>query len=376
MREFHLFDFPENIYVGLDNSFRKKLFSKCISKIGTKYKLAKYLNVDYKAINNWINGYRRMYGKLWKEFIPLHILKKLSDLSKISKREIENNTKAYKIKGGKGLVIKNPILPIKETPALIRLLSHFIGDGYGKTYTVYANKCRRLCIQFQKDLAIFGEVYTHLIYNKIKNIYILSSLKVIPDLIRHFYKIDLETFNSKVPKRLYSLPKKYAAEFLKAFIDDEGNIEDSGMRIYSGNKKLIKGIYKLIRHKFPNIEVKFCKYSVSAREYKLRIPKSSLPTFVKEVGDLYHPIKNERLHFILKLIKQPKKMKGNKWYETKQNILKFIKNNPSTIYELSKEFMITESAIRMHLNNLGKDKLINPLGKTDTRAFIWGSNGS
>ena len=69
-REFHLFDFPNNIYINLNPKFRIKLFDNAISKIGNKTNLAKYLKREIININFWVAGYRIMYNKKYPEFIP------------------------------------------------------------------------------------------------------------------------------------------------------------------------------------------------------------------------------------------------------------------------------------------------------------------
>ena len=43
-------------------------------------------------------------------------------------KEIEKHTVAYKSKG-KSLWIKNPRLPIGESPELFRIMAHMMGDG-------------------------------------------------------------------------------------------------------------------------------------------------------------------------------------------------------------------------------------------------------
>ena len=134
MRKFHIDQFPQDrIYVLLDRKLHNELFDF----IKGGYKFEEFNNRYFKGSLN-----RHTY-KIWKRryspfnkthkvtFIPLWFIVKVSEI--LSKRfPIEEVEK--KIIGFHGpsssKVIWNPKLPLVEDGRLIKILSHFIGDGF------------------------------------------------------------------------------------------------------------------------------------------------------------------------------------------------------------------------------------------------------
>ena len=132
----HLFDFPNYIFIYLEEHFRKEFFESFCELFTSKIKASKFLGVFPSTLNSWIFGKQKDYdrNKEGLQFIPLSKLKIISDAllkdfgNDFSMNEIEKHIMMYRMRAGNP--IKNPIFPIKEGPELTRLLFHLIGDGY------------------------------------------------------------------------------------------------------------------------------------------------------------------------------------------------------------------------------------------------------
>jgi len=373
-REFHLFDFPNNIYINLNPKFRIKLFDNAISKIGNKTNLAKYLKREIININFWVAGYRIMYNKKYPEFIPLKVLKKLSQLLNISQKQFEEKIISYKSRGSR-FEIKYPKLPIIEKQDIARILAHFIGDGSDTKNFYYYNKEKQLHLQIKRDLKLFGDVHTNLKYYKSRKLYYLNIPKVIPNLLKHFYKIEFGTFKSRVPKSFFKLPNSFTSEFLKAYIDDEGDLSNERIRMTSANLLLLKDLRRLIKIKFPSINTTLSKKKNNC--YKLIIYANSLENFVTLIGYPYHPIKRIKFISYLERIKYRRSLNGKrtKRYETKSKILDYIRNDRyCKTHDLSKDFKITEYVIKEHLKMLEDTGLIKSFRESGKSPKIWRIN--
>lgn len=93
--------------------------------------------------------------------------------------EIEKNIFAYKSKG-KSLWVKNPKLPIEESPELFRIIAHMMGDGLANINNVnyFKNNDNGVLKEFASDMRhVFGDIQI----NHTKNIIIF------PITVRHIF---------------------------------------------------------------------------------------------------------------------------------------------------------------------------------------------
>ena len=128
----HFWEFPNNIYVNLKVNFRKKLFKDFCEKFNTdkeatQYlfkKAKKYSRINFYSFYSSIRNYKTMNKR---RAIPIWIILNIVKLSKINLRTIESNIEAYG--SSRGILVENPILPVRVTPEFDSILAHMLGDG-------------------------------------------------------------------------------------------------------------------------------------------------------------------------------------------------------------------------------------------------------
>jgi predicted transcriptional regulator len=259
---------------------------------------------------------------------------------------------------------------------LIKIVAHLLGDGHisgafgtglpkGKTHSEYRNFSLELLDSFERDLSIFGEV-------PITKNYQRGSL-IIPNLIGyiliHLYNVKFDTFNSRVPKRLFELPKELVASFLRAFGDDEGHVYDSSIDYYSTNKELLQDILILMNKNFPEINTSNIKANTKAgknTKYSFTIYQPSQELYLNLI-EFDH--KQKRKDLIFNLTRRKNKPNQN----PKQKILKLLENNTFTSKQISRLLNIrhsTASDYLKELKDLGKVKIL----KKEHWSNIWTIN--
>lgn len=367
----HLHDFPEDkIVVFLEDNYRKELINKAEYVI-RKRNLMSLLKIrKLETIDRWKKAeVNRGKGWVTSQGIPLDKLKKISKLlianhqQKFNFLNIEKHVTAYKSRG-KSLVIKKPNLPIKESPQLFRVITHMIGDGSANEGNVnyFKNTDKEVYGEFARDLrAVFGNV--QLSFNK-DNI-------VFPITIRHilskFYKVDFGTFTARLPKRVFDLPKQFAAAVTQAFLDDEGYVGPTVIRFYSFNEKLIQDVKTLLVKKFPEINAVSkvqCRNKVSVNgkrgvEYCFSINSEGVEKFYNLIG-VTHLSKKKKIEFFIK--RKYRKWNHRSKQTTKILILKSLIKRPKTTYELAEDTLICKNRILTHLNGYWEKRKKNVKG--------------
>tara|TARA_Y100000034_G_scaffold131217_1_gene191490 strand:- start:358 stop:1632 length:1275 start_codon:yes stop_codon:yes gene_type:complete len=300
---FHLKDFPDYIFVYLKDSYRKKLLQSAYNLAGGLEKLSKIINISPSRLSYWYRGKQKDYkrDKTGLQFIPLLKLKLISDILvkdnnyNFSMEEIEKNVVMYRMRAG------NPIkalkFPIKESPELVRLLFHLLGDGYSgnkKDMANYKNTSVELLAEFKNDLKIFGEVPVY------EQEYSIKFPRVIAEIIEDFYGVNSKTFESKITSKIIGLPKKYLYHGVRAFADDEGSVGRASVILVSANHNLLTGIKKildLLSLRTSSIKTRFNPRATYKKIYTLDI--LDLKSYGKKVGFI-HPKKREKLELYLR----------------------------------------------------------------------------
>ena len=228
--------------------------------------------------------------------MPLSKLKLISKIlvednnHEFSMENIERNIVMYRMQAG--VPIKNPKFPVKESPEMIRLLFHLLGDGYSgnkKNSANYKNTCKELLDEFKQDLKIFGEVPIY------EQEYSIKFPRIIAELIENFYGVNTMTFESRISDKIKKLPKRYLYHGIRAFADDEGCLGNSRVTLYSGNRDLlegIKGILDYIKIRRSGIRTFFNPKATSLKGYEIGI--QDLELYRKKMGFI-HPKKKEKL---------------------------------------------------------------------------------
>ena len=241
MKSFHIWDFPDDIYILLKNETKEKLFSYLYKKYGCRKNLARHFRISQYTIREYHRGYSDKDGKKWVQYIPIKFLKNVRFyLTKDLGGEIENSILAYRPRAG--TPIEEPILPIRESPALYRITGHILGDGSATKRKVpyYSNTCKDLREEFTKDLQIFGKVKTS---DRKLTVPIVNFPRAITKVLAHCLEISLHTKES-LPKNIFHASKECKAALLRALFDDEGTCSVN-LAIKMNGKQLIGDIRTL-----------------------------------------------------------------------------------------------------------------------------------
>jgi len=381
MRSFHLINLPSDlVFVYLEDEFRKEFLEIARQAFGSFKRLGEFVGYTKTGI---IETFR-----VKDRFTKLSTIIKLANfLSRrgfqgFSLNEVEKKVIAYR--GiGTSLIIKNSNFSLKEDERMIRIFFHLLGDGYGGKYGAgkpfYRNYAKELLNEFGEDLKVFGEV------PYIKRETIVEIPSVIGYILEHIYKINFESHKSFIPLVIYKLSKKIIAQGIKAFADDEANIEDSRIRFYSSNKRLLSGIKNLMIKKFSEFsgkigEIKKSKSYLGEKEYtkySFSIFSGGLQLYYNLIG-FSHCDKARTLKRIIE-------RKGRQWKRRNKNITKLLilqslRNKNKMIKEISNEIGVTASITRCHFggNNatgilsLKKMGYVEDIGFSKTKAKIWG----
>lgn len=387
MKKFHINQLPQDrIFVLLNKRVHNKLF-KDLSKGHSFKELNKLINnkLNYSTYKKWKSRVKNKNG--YSRFIPLWFFTKISRIfSNFNINHIESNILAYKGPSASTIILK-PKFPIKEDERILRLVAHLIGDGHadgafgtnlpkGKSSSHYANTNLNVIKSFQKDLKFFGSFKTNIKMAKVNEhkIYKIGIPNLVGYILTHIYNVNFDCFNSRVPKVVYKLNKNQVASFIRAFADDEAHVYDSSIEFYSSNKFLIEDFIKLIKLKFPKVNLSKLKINKKSGEntknpkYSFSILSQSLDFYAKNMG-FDHKQKMEDLLFNIR------RMKLNKGYMWKGDIETKIINSLSkenlTAKQLSRKFYLRHSWVLKSLNKILKEGKVEIVDKNKF-SNVWG----
>jgi len=240
-----------------------------------------------------------------------------------------------------------------------------MGDGHGGGVVskgrvpAYFNTSDVLINEFKKDLQFFGKVNVREYKRIRKNNAVLTIIefpKVIGHLIRYLYNVEIVFPKTRLSPSIFQLPKNLVSQGIRAFVDDEGSMKVSELRVYSANRKLLKDLVKLIRLKFPKKINKITPIRVSSERgskcYYFAFLASDLKNYNKLIG-LSHPKKLSKLKLAIDI--QTRNWSQRRWGETRSLILNSIIKSPKTSYDIAKEVQITQRTVNKYLNGF-KDK--------------------
>lgn len=146
-------------------------------------------------------------------------------------------------------------LPFAEGSSMIRLLTHFIGDGaaypvVGSSKTSsYTNKNASLRQGFIACLTdVFGDV-SRCVSEKTsdENRAHVKVPKWIPYMLAHFYPdAQFGQLKSRLPSVIFSLPRELQIEAVRTLADDDGSVQELCIRFVSGSRTLLKDARRLV----------------------------------------------------------------------------------------------------------------------------------
>lgn len=368
IKEWHIWDFPGDIYVFIKNEVREEFFKKMYKKFGSQKDYAKFLNKDrvliqqYHYARSWDNGKKHIKP------LPLELLhKSMPFTNQELKLKIENNVEWLRCQKGKSSIKIN--LPIKESVQLYRVVAHVLGDGSASKNKVpyYCNTCKELREQFKEDLKYFGDIKT---YDRKLTVPIVCFQKPLTDILSYILSISFIN-KEKVPERLFNANLEFKSVFLQALFDDEGTIS-TNLAISMKSKNIIKDIKNLLL----NIDIKTGKIGLKPKtvkrfggdNYTLSIISKSINKF-KELIDFSHPEKHKNLEFRLKMIERNLINRTRPLDWTRNEILRLLSIKPMKTLRLCENLLLTVSGVYHHLKYLEDKGLIKRTGYKNK--IIW-----
>lgn len=365
VKSWHIWDFPNNLYVLLKKDVHNKFFNKMFKKFGTRKKYVRFLKKNIKEIHKRHYNLRRKRKNNYHKFIPIKILKISSKfLNQKLKKEIEKSIIALKSKYGQKMVELK--LPIKESSKLYRILAHLIADGSGggkHHEPYYCNSCKTLRKQFKKDLRILGDIKI-----RIENLNPTPAIifpKTITYILEHIFKIKFTNPN-KIPQKVFNSQLEHKKEFLKAIYDDEGTVSPhltinmKCLNVVKEIKKLLTSLNiqssKIVRKTNPN---ETWSFSVFKKEYK---------KFHKIVG-FYHPSKVNNLINIIKIQKKKYRYDTNFKLYIYKKIIRLLKKKDYTTLKMSHILLLNYYTTLRRLTYLANKNLIKKKGNKNR--YLW-----
>jgi len=357
IKEWHIWDFPGNIYVLIKKEVREEFFREMYKKFGSQKNYAKYLEKTADMVRKYHYAKDITFGKEYKVYIPASVIKKSRPfLNKELEKLIEDNI--ITIRTPPNSEIKNPKLPIKECKEVYRILGHLIGDGSGPEahQPYYCNSCKKLREQFKEDLKIFGDVNTKEI--NLNPTFGIAFPSVLCKILSHIFDVKF-TRPYKLPSRIWNTKKEYRVEILKALFDDEGTISPH-LAISMKNKNLMSEIKFLLN----SLEIKISKNLIKkyTKEGSLNWGLNISTKFYKKFDSIigfYHPNKDKNLKIAIDIIDNSKMnmSKLNRPFAAinlRKEMIKFLSRSYYSTFELSK--LILANYFRVHRNMIALEK--------------------
>lgn len=358
-KKFHLNDFPEErIRILLKNN--RKFIDESISYFDSLKELASFLLVSPGVIQHW---------KKLNLFIPLQHIKKIVNERKLDWNEIEKNVVAYK-GPNLSLEVRNPKLPVIESPELFAIIAHLIADGSVNKngIPIYTNSNKELIDNFQKLIRfVFGDIQGSL-YKSRSGSYQFRYSRIIADLISSFYDISFNSLTANIPSRIKELPAEFSISFVRAFADDEGNVDfNHRINVYSKNKKILEDIRYLLKRKLMFKDVTPVLTRLKNHFY-MTIRAKELEKYHALIG-FNHPLKKTKLSQIIEIRKNFSGLR-RKDGQTKNEILKLLSSRNLSTEELIIKLGIRSGNVGIPLKELKNKGLIGQLDKNGQK-IIW-----
>ena len=372
-------DFPNDIYIQLEDDFRAEFF-KTAWKLNKSYRhLAKKIGVS----NTTMLSFRR--GKDTVNLDRAISIKRLKDILSHCK-ESENpifdiniiQKHVEYIRAKHGMKIYNPRLPIEDSIELREIVTHLLCDGSAliekQTNSKYALTDLDAVEEFMNKLSIFGnnsdmQILERRYNNHYKTCYVLGFSKAITYILAHKFKIDFRGTKARIPLEFLNGSRDLLCAILRAFLIDEGCIHDRNIIFCSGNLNLLNDLRKiclLLDYKCQNIRNKnnsifYLYISPDSFERVYRDLKNLKPLSIKD--------KQQRLDLGYSILtNKPDFSKLN------EDIKRVLLSGPTTSVEISKVLFVNSKTIYERLNKMYRRKVINKYRKSNNGrggSLIW-----
>lgn len=246
-------DFPDDIYIMLEDGFRAQFF-KTAWKINKSYRhLAKKIGVSNPVMLSWRRG--RINFTNQDQYCPVWAIKEIIKHSKYSSEwkfdldEVQRHVKSIRAVHGKK--ISNIKLPIEDSIELREVVTHLLCDGYASNKKRMTSKYALTSIggvkEFQRELSIFGDIpclkiREYLSPKRMAVMYNLQFPKVITKILTKKFNIEFGWDKGRLPIEFIKGDRKLLAAVVRAFFIDEGSIHDSSIKFHSNNPKILNDL--------------------------------------------------------------------------------------------------------------------------------------
>ncbi len=356
-------DFPDDIYILFNDKFRSKFF-KTAWKINQSYRhLARIIGISNPIMLAWRRGtknHKEQYCPNWAIKQIIEACKNSEDW-KYNYGDIEDNIKAIKAKAGK-YKINNPKFPIKDCIELRKIITHIICDGYdghkAKATAKYELTKKGAVEEFKSALSLFGDqqkLHIKEIQNNPpkNNTYQLIFSKAISKILINKFKISFEGKYARIPKELFKGKRELLIAIVRAFLIDEGDIQDRSIRLCSGNIDLLKDLRKICN------KLGYQCYNIthSNRAYYLVISPNSFSKVYEDLkvfGGLPIKEKEDKMELGMAILKNKPDFKN-----LNNIIITELSKNNLTSLELAKITLINRKTLRERMHKLEKLSILS-----------------
>ena len=372
-------DFPDNIYILLEDDFRADFF-KTAWKINKSYRhLAGKIGVSSPVMLSWRRGKINFTNQ--DQFCPVWAIKSIINYSinstewKFDLDEVQKHVKS--IRAVHGRKIANVKLPIEDSVELREILTHLLCDGYASTKKQMTSKYGLTSLdgvkEFEKELSIFGEIpdlkiIEYLRPHRVAIMHNLNFPKVITKILSKKFNIEFAWDKGRIPKEFFHGDRKLLAAIVRAFFIDEGSIHDLSIKFSSNNPELLNDLEIIcLKLGYKTLHIQHGRSC-----YQLSLSNKSFLDFYSDITSISPlPIikKQKRLELGLVLL--------NKKYihfDVESEIIKNLTKGPMTRPQLCELIIARRNNVIHHLNRLKQRsvvKLSDQRAKGQGGGFIW-----
>lgn len=335
----HIGNFPDEIYIQLKEDYKNELF-KQLSKF-KKIDINNKLNITYSTLSEW---------KKENSFIPLKAIREIFKLiDKDDFNLLGKNVTNYKTMRGK-YRIKNPKLPIKDSPELRAIILHMMCDGcFSSGYAGYYNINKKTKEEFVEKLnSVFGDVENQIYKDHVH----FSSATML--ILKNYFKLDFNSKKCRIPKKFFMGNREKLTAMIRAAIIDEGTIDGSNIRIDSCNKEFSNNLKKICE----KLGYK-CGKTWESRGpiFRFSVLAESIEQINKDMKNL--PIKKKQALINLAIQGQKRGWKYKLPGEVKISIVKNLLKKPKRTAELIMQIELPKTTIGSHLRWLQKQGIVD-----------------
>ena len=347
---------PKKISVNVKDKFKNRIKKDIENNI---YKIARELKITPARLYEYF---------IYQDSpIPLTTLIKICKIIRISLMEMEINIIMYKhmFVPNKNS-IKDPKLPLKISPYFTSIIANLYFDGSvpkdGKG-TYYHQKKEEIMDDFiNKIKSVFGDVQ-YSIRRDHRGVLKCRIPRIIGEICKSVYNIEsFGTFDSRLSKFIFDLPKQHKIAFIITAILDEGSITYDGTIMFGVNNKELCEDVRILCNQI-GLNTNRVRNTKNTDSYYFHI--KSLNYFY----DMYRKFSRNypliSLNYKGERLRKALEIKRKKFYYTKtfadkrkNMILKNLKEE-RTINYLSSKYLIPPRTIRRYMYEWMKGGIVS-----------------